>query len=65
MSRARTNDQTKEFKRTFSQVKSTWDEAEANALLATGWTLLHAGIAHADDMGYRAKPVFVLAKPQK
>ena len=44
------------------QVKTVWDEEEANVLLAKGWYLMHAGIAHQGKAGYQAKPVYVLAR---
>lgn len=45
------------------EVKSVWDEATANTLLATRkWKLLHGGVAHADSMGYQAKPCWVLGR---
>jgi len=45
------------------EVKSTWNESEANTLLASGkWTLLHGGLAHKDDMGFTAKPVYILGR---
>ncbi len=44
------------------EVKAVWDEKEANKMLKEGWTFIHAGVAHQDEMGYRAKPIFVLAK---
>lgn len=45
------------------EVRSVWSESDANALLATGkWRLLHGGIAHADAMGYQAKPVWVMGR---
>ena len=43
-------------------VKSTWDEDEANALLANGWMLLHGGVAHKDAAGFQAKAIFILGK---
>ena len=44
------------------EVKTVWNDAEANALLATGeWIMMHAGCAHIDGMGYNAKPVYILA----
>ncbi len=44
------------------EVKTTWDEKEANELLKKGWTFIHAGVAHKDELGYCAKPIFVLAR---
>lgn len=35
---------------------------EANDLLSKGWDFVHAGAVHMDDMGYNAKPLFILAK---
>lgn len=43
------------------EIKTTWDEKEANKLLKDGWIFLHAGLAHKDEMGYCAKPIFILA----
>lgn len=44
------------------EVKSTWDEKEANDLLKEGWILLTGGIAHKDQGGFQAKALFILAK---
>lgn len=44
------------------RVHSTFDETEANNMLANGWALMHAGVAHADLTGYQARPCYVLAK---
>jgi hypothetical protein len=45
------------------EVKTTWDEAEANKLLASKkWVIMHAGLAHQDNMGFVAKPCYVLAR---
>lgn len=45
-----------------SKVHSTFDETEANNLIANGWSLMHAGVAHVDHTGYQAKPCYVLAR---
>lgn len=45
-----------------SQVKTVWSDEEANALFEQGWSLLHGGVAHKDNMGYRAKPFYVMGK---
>lgn len=48
------------------EVKTVWEEIEANELLSSGeWLLLHAGCAHKDVMGFQAKPVFILARVGK
>ena len=44
------------------EVKTIWDDAVATQMLQEGWTLMHAGCAHKDAMGYNAKAVFVLAR---
>lgn len=45
------------------EVKTTWNEKEANELLASGkWQLLHGGLAHMDSAGFQAKPCFVLGR---
>ena len=45
------------------EVKSVWEEQEANELLATGeWLLMHAGCAHKDGMGFQAKPIYIMAR---
>jgi hypothetical protein len=45
------------------EVKSTWDEDEANKLLASRkWIIMHAGLGHKDSAGFLAKPVYVLAR---
>ncbi len=48
--------------RCMKEVKTVWDDVEANKLITEGWTLIHAGCAHKDNMGYNAKAVFVLAR---
>jgi hypothetical protein len=45
------------------EVKSSFDENEINSLLKTGnWVFLHGGLAHKDDMGFSAKPCYVLGR---
>lgn len=45
------------------EVKTVWNETEANALLITRrWKLLHGGVAHADSMGFQVKPCWVLGR---
>ena len=45
------------------EIKSSWDEAEVNALLASKhWIIMHAGLAHKDSAGFTAKPCYVLAR---
>ena len=53
-----------EFARTdIREVKSVWDEQEANDLLNRGdWIMMHAGLAHKDVMGFQAKPIFIMAR---
>lgn len=47
-------------------VKATFSETEANSLLQSGeWTLLHGCVAHQDQMGYQAKPCWLLGKIKK
>jgi len=47
----------------FSEVKTCWDEKEANSLLSDGkWELQHASVAHRGNGGFQAKPCFILAK---
>ncbi len=48
--------------RKVKEVKTVWDETEANQLLKSGWELMHAGIAHQDSCGYQARNIFVLAR---
>jgi len=43
-------------------VRITRDENEANELLVAGWLLMNAGVSHTDNIGYQAKPHFILAK---
>jgi hydrogenase maturation factor len=46
-----------------AEVKTIWDDSEANQLLLTGkWILMHAGCAHRDIGGFQAKPVYILAR---
>jgi len=46
-----------------SEVKATFDEAEANALLKSNkWTLLHGCVAHKDGLGYQARPCWLLGR---
>jgi len=47
---------------TFSEVKIVWSAEETNQLLKQGWFLMGNGIAHKDETGYQAKPVFILAR---
>lgn len=42
-------------------VKVVNTDNDANKLLEEGWVLLHAGVSHQDEMGYNAKPIFILA----
>jgi len=44
------------------QVKTVWSDEEANELFKKGWELLHGGLAHRDNMGYNAKPCYVMVK---
>ena len=45
------------------EIRSCWDEKEANELLSTKkWKLLHGGVAHKDTLGYQARPCFVLGR---
>ena len=46
----------------FLEVKTVWSDEEANQLLKQGWVLMGNGIAHRDNAGYQAKPVYILAK---
>jgi len=48
-----------------SEVKTVWTDEEANGLLIAGWILLHGGIAHKDNGGFQARPVFVLARMKR
>jgi hypothetical protein len=46
-----------------SEIKISWDETEANTFLKTKkWEMLFAGVAHKDELGFNAKPIFVLGK---
>lgn len=42
-------------------VKVVHTDGDANELMGEGWVLLHAGVSHQDEMGYNAKPIFILA----
>ena len=45
------------------EVRSVWDDQEANELLNTGdWIVMHAGCAHKDAMGFQAKPIYIMAR---
>jgi hypothetical protein len=46
------------------EIKTVWTDKEANKLLSDGWTLLHGGNAHIDNLGYNVKPCFILARTQ-
>ena len=54
------NDQSKMCK-DVKVVKAVNTDNDANKLLEEGWVLLHAGVFHRDEMGYNAKPIFILA----
>lgn len=48
------------------EVRAVWDEDEANELLHTGkWLIMHAGVAHADGLGFQAKPVYIMARTEQ
>lgn len=47
------------------KVHETWDVDEANKMLADGWYLMHASVAHQGPSGFQAKPCYVLARPRK
>ncbi len=47
------------------ELKVLWDVKEANSHLTQGWVFLHSGVAHKDNLGYCAKPIFILAKLKK
>ncbi len=45
------------------EVHSCWGQDEANKLLKTGkWIIMHAGLAHKDQGGFQARPIYVLAR---
>jgi len=45
-----------------TEVHASWDEEEANRMLQDGWCLLHGCMGHKDNMGYQAKPCWLLGK---
>ena len=45
-----------------AEVKTVWSDEEATQFISEGWVLIHGGVAHKDNMGYQAKPVFILGK---
>lgn len=47
------------------EVRTVWDDDEANVLLENGWTLADAGRAHTDSSGFNAKPVYILIRSDK
>ena len=51
-----------ETERDIKEVKILWTEEEANELIRRGWLLMTSGIAHKDQAGYQAKPMFILAR---
>lgn len=51
-----------ETERNIKEVSIVWTEEEANQLLTEGWLLMTSGIAHKDQTGYQAKPMFILAR---
>jgi len=51
-----------ETDRSLKEVKIVWSDEEANQLLTQGWLLMTSGIAHKDQAGYQAKPMFILAR---
>jgi hypothetical protein len=51
-----------ETERPIKEVRIVWTENEANDLLEGGWMLMTSGIAHRDQTGYQAKPMFILAR---
>jgi hypothetical protein len=51
-----------ETDRNVEEVKIVWSDLEANELLKKGWMLMSSGVAHRDEAGYQAKPMFILAK---
>ena len=45
------------------EVRTVWEDTEANDLITSGeWIVMHAGCAHRDNMGFQAKPVYIMAK---
>ena len=48
-----------------TEVNTVYSDNEANKLLSEGWTLIHAGIAHIDDLGYNAKTQFIMGRTKE
>lgn len=61
----RTRIKTKKTKETleYSEVKTVYSDADANALVREGWRFLHIGASHIDTNGYNCKTTFILGKP--
>ncbi len=51
-----------ETDRNIKEIKTVWTDEEANELLQNGWMLMSSGVAHRDEAGYQAKPMFILAR---
>lgn len=49
----------------FSEVKTVHHEQDCNALILSGWQILHVGVSHVDHNGFNAKPTFIMAKPKE
>lgn len=53
---------TKESNEEVKEVKLVRTDDEANKLLNKGWVLLDVATSHIDNMGYNAKPHYILAR---